>query len=108
MIEVCRFVQRSDDLSLSFVDSFNICATVLIDCLKDPSKGCDLQGSSAGNLNVLIVLSWVSVFWVVPRFYFNVLHMIHRPALTSDRLLLSNTITQFSNITLHYALCPCS
>ena len=98
-----RFVQRSDDLILRFIDFFNVCATVVIDRPEDPSKGCDLQGSFAEDLYVLIGPSYGSVLWVPLRYYFDVLHIIHRPYLTSDRLLLRNTITRCSNITAHYA-----
>ena len=94
------FVQCSDECS-RFVNSFNVCAAVIIECPEDPSEGCDLQGSFAENLNVLIGLSFGSVFWVPPISYFDVLHMIHRPTLTLYHLLLSNTLTRCSNITVH-------
>ena len=57
-----RFVRRRDDLILRFVDSSNVCATVVIDRPEDPSKGCDLQVSFAYDLYILIGLSCRSDF----------------------------------------------
>ena len=54
MIEVCRFIEHRNDLCLRFIDSFNVCATVVIDLPEDPSEGCDLQGSFADDWNVPI------------------------------------------------------
>ena len=90
-------------LILRFVDSSNVCATVVMDLLEDPSEGCDLQGFFANDLYVLIVPPCGSFFWVPLRSLFDVLHVIHCPTLTSDRLLLSNNITLCINITVHYA-----
>ena len=98
------FVKHSDDLILSFVDSSNVCATVVIDRQEDPSEGCGLQGSLADNLYVLIRPHCGSFFWVLSRPYFYILHVIHRPNITSERLLLRNNVTQCSNISVHYAL----
>ena len=93
---------------MRLVDSFNVSTTVVIDRPEDPSEGYDLQGSFADVLNVLIGPYFGSVFWVPLGSYFDVLHVIHRPNLTSDRFLLRNTITRCSNINVHYALCLCS
>ena len=93
---------------MRFVDSSNVCADVVIDRPEDPSEGYDLQSYFADGLYVLIGPSCGSVFWVLSISYFDVLHVIHRPNITSDRLLLSNTITRCSNITVHYALSLCS
>ena len=82
----------------------NVCATVVIDRPEDPSKGCALQGYFADDVYVLIGPSCVSVFWVPSKSYFNVLHVIQRLTLTSDRLLSRTTITRCSNITVYYAL----
>ena len=103
VFRIRRFVQRSDDMILRFVYSSNVCVAVVIDRPEDPSEGCDLQGYFADYLYILIGPSCGSVFWVPSRSYFDVLHVIHRPTLTSDRLLLSNTITRCINITVHYA-----
>ena len=108
VFRISRFVLRSDDLILRFVDWSNVCATIMIGCLEDPSEGCDLQGSFADDLYVLIEPSCGSVFWVLSRSYSSVLHVIHHPNLTSDRLLLINTITRCSNVTVRYALSLCS
>ena len=86
----------------------NVCVTVMIYRPGDPSEGCDLQGSSANDLYILIGTSCGYVFWVLPRSYFDVLRVIHCPTLTLDRLLLSNTLTWCSNITVHYDLSLCS
>ena len=95
-------------MCLIFVDSFNVCATVVIDLPEDPSKGCDIQGSFANDLNILVGMSCGSIFWFPLRYYFDDLHVIHRPTLTSDRLLLRNTITRCSNITVNCDLSMCS
>ena len=95
-------------MCLIFVDSFNVCATVVIDLPEDPSEGCDIQGSFADDLNILIGTSCGSVFWVLLRSYFNVLHVINRPTLTLGCLLLRNTLALCSNITVHCALSMCS
>ena len=73
-------------MCLRFADSFYICVTAAIGRPEDPSKGCDLQGSFSDDLNVLIGRSSGSVFWVPPRSYFGVSHVIHSQTLTSDRL----------------------
>ena len=90
-------------LILRFVDSSDICATVLTDRPEDPSEGCDLQSYFSDNLYTLIGPSCGSFLWVPSRYLFDILHVIHRPTLTSDRLLLRNTITWCGNITVHYA-----
>ena len=92
------------DLILRFVDLSNVCAAVMIDRPEDPSGGYDLQGSFADNMYNLNGSSYGSVFWVPSRSYLDVFHVIHRPTLTLDLLLLSNTITRCSNINVHYAL----
>ena len=85
------FFWRSNVLCLRFVNFFNICATIVIDRPEDTFEGCDLQGSFADDIYVLIGPSCGSVFCVPPRSYFGVLHVIHCPTLTFDRLLLRNT-----------------
>ena len=97
------FVWQIDDLILRFVNSSNVCATVVIDCPKDLSEGCDLQVFFANNLYVLIGPPCGSVFLVLSWSYFHVLHLIHRLTLTSDRLLLSNNITRCIIIIVNYA-----
>ena len=57
-----RFVRRRDDLILRFVDSSNVCATVVIDRPEDPSEGCDLQVYFDYDLYILIGLSCRSDF----------------------------------------------
>ena len=104
VFRIRQFVRHIDDLILRFVDLSNVCVTVVIDGKEDPSEGCDIQVSFVNNLYVLIGPSCGSVFWVLSRSYFDVLHVIHRPTLTSDPLLLSNTITRCSNNTVHYDL----
>ena len=94
MLEVFRFVQRSDDICLRFVNSFDICVTIVIDCPDDSYKGYDLQSSFADNMNVLIGTSHGFDFWVLSRSYSNVLRVIHCSTLTLDRLLLIITITR--------------
>ena len=86
MLAVRRFVQHNDALCLRFADSFNVYATVVIDRPEDPSEVCDLQDSFYKNLNVLIGPYCGSVLWVPPKSYFEVLHVIHCPTVTSDRL----------------------
>ena len=103
VFRIRRLVQRSDDMILRFVDSSNVCVTIVIDRPEDPSEVCALQGSLSDNMYVLIGPSCGSVFWVPSIYYFDVLRVIHRPTHTSDRLLLSNTITRYSNITVTYA-----
>ena len=80
----------------------------MIDRLEDPSKVFELQGSFADDPNVLIGLSCWFIFWIPLRPYFDILHVIHRPTLTLDRLLLRNTITRCSNNNVHYDLSLCS
>ena len=80
------YLQRLGYSFLRFADSFNVCATVMIGRLEDPSEGCDLQGSFADNMNVLIGPSCGSVFWVLPRSYFGVPYVIQLLTLTSDHL----------------------
>ena len=103
VFRIFRFVRRTDDLILRFVDSSDVCATIVMDRQEDPSKGCDIQCSCAKDLYVLIGPSFGSFFWVPSRSLFEVLHVIHRTTLTLDRLLLCNTITRCSNINVHYA-----
>ena len=98
-----RFVRRSNDLILKFVNSSNVFETVVIDRPEDLSEVCDIQYSLSDNMYVLIGPYCGSMFWFTSRSLFNVLHVIHRPDLTSDRLLLKNTITRCSNITAQYA-----
>ena len=108
MLEVCQFVRCSNYLCLRLANYFDVCATFMVGCPYNTSKVCDMQGSLFENLNFLIEPSSGSVFWVPSRSYFEVLHVIHHPNLTSDGLFLSNTINQCSNITVHYDLCMCS
>ena len=123
---LCVWIRLLDSLNVTvirswgFVDFFDvlmiwswgslicfICLTfvwlIVMDPLEDPSRGCDLLGSFANDLYILIGPSWGSFFWIPSISLFDVVHVIHRSNLTSDRLLLSNTITQCSNITVHYA-----
>ena len=90
VFRIRRFVRRTDDLILRFVDPSDVFATVVMDRLEDPSKGCDLQGSFAKDLYVLIGTSCGSLFWVMSRSLFDVLHVVHRPTITLDRILLIN------------------
>ena len=76
---------------------------IVMDCLADPSGGCDLRGSFADDLYVLIGLSGGSFLWVPSRSLSDVVHLIHRPTLTLDCLLLRNTIAWCSNITVYVA-----
>ena len=103
VLRIRLFVWRADELILRFIDSSDVCATVVMDRLEDPSEGCDLQGSFADNMYVLIGPSWGSLFWFPSRYSFAVFYVIHRPTITSNHLLLSNTITRCSNITVNYA-----
>ena len=103
VFRICWFVRCTNDLILMFVNSSDVSTAVVMDCLEDPSEGCDLQGSFADNLYVLIGPSWGSFFWGPSRSLFHVVHVIQRLVFTSDQHLLSNTITQCSNITVHYA-----
>ena len=106
VIQSSGFVDSFDVLMrliLRFFDSSNICVTVVMDRPEDPSKGCHLQGSFVNDLYVLIGPSCGYFFWVPLRYLFDVLHVILRPNLTLDCILLSNTITQCGNITVHYA-----
>ena len=50
VFRIWRFVRHADDLILRFVDSSDVCATVMMDRPEDPSKGCDLQGYFSDNL----------------------------------------------------------
>ena len=103
VFRICRFVQRTDDLILRFVNLSDVCVNVVMECLEEPSEGCDIQGSSADDLYVLIGMSCGYFFWVPSRSLFDVFNVIQHLNLTLDRLLLSNTITRCSNITVHYA-----
>ena len=87
MIQSLGFIDSFDIsmiLILRFVDSSNVCATVMMDSLEDSSEGCDLQSSFADNINVLIGLSCGSFFWVLSLSLFGVLHVIHCPNLISE------------------------
>ena len=102
LFRIRQFVRRTNDLILMFVDSSDVCVTVVMDHPEDPSEGFDIQGSFADDLYVLIGPSCGSFLWVLSRSLFDVLHVIHGPTLTSDCLLLSNNITRCSNITVNY------
>ena len=102
VFRIFRFVRRTDGLILRFVDSSDICVTVVMDRPEDPSKGCDIQGSFDDDLYVVIGPSCGSFFWVSSISLSGVVHVIHRPTLTSDRLLLSNIRTGCSSINVHY------
>ena len=75
---------------------------IVMNLLEDLPGEYDLQGSFTDDLYILIGPYWGSFFWVLSRSLFRVVHAIQRPTLTSDRLLLRNTITRCSNITVHY------
>ena len=111
MLEVSRFVQRSDDLCLRFVnslDSFNACETVVIGRPEDPYEGIDIKGSFYYNMTFLLdpLVGPSSGFrrYLILT-YFTQFRVRLLPRTVS---LMINAITRCSNITVNYDLCLCS
>ena len=101
MMDVILFVWRIDDRS--------VCVTVLIGCLEDPPEGCNFE-------SLFSLTIWRSDWTVLSvslqgsdEIFFWRTFAIERPILTLELLFDDKQyLTQWSNVTVNYALVRCS
>ena len=103
LLRICLFVWRTNETNIEvrwFI--WRLC-----DGHDGPPGGSVRRMWSSGLFHRQSVHSDWTVFIILLRvlskYLFNVVHMIHRPTLTLEFLLLSNNMTRCSNITVHYA-----